>query len=180
MKEKFKIKSFIWLLLAGLILLGGGYAYIQHTVELSKADAAASVVINLSAAENQQFIKHRTYTYDWAALDKYLPNISKSQGFLGSAPKAGYARFFAFSAKEAAIGQDGFSLEITLNETQTAGAVRAVRRGGFISYTLENALPDGAFSCRADGFFGKRFCKIYTLHLKNLLGDLDVKVTAQQ
>lgn len=180
MKEKFKIKSFVWLLLAGLVLFGAGYAYVAQTVELSKADAAVSVVINLSAAENQQFITHKTYTYDWATLDKYLPNIPQKQGFLGSAPKAGYARFFAFTAKEAATGNNGFSLDLQLNQEKTAGAVRAVRRGGFISYTLENALPDGAFSCRADNFFGKRFCKIYTLHLKNLLGDLDVKVTAQQ
>ena len=180
MKKKFEIKSFIWLLLAGLVVLGVGVAYMQKTVELSKADAAASVVINLSAAENQQFITHKTYTYDWAALDKSLPNIPKSQGFLGAAPKAGYARFFAFTAKEAAIGNNGFALDLQLNQEKTAGAVRAVRRGGFISYTLESTLPDGAFSCRADGFFGRRFCKIYTLHLKNLLGDLDVKVSARQ
>ena len=180
MKEKFKIKSFVWLLLAGLVLFGAGYVYVAQTVELSKADVAAALVINLAAAENQQKIDGGAYTLSWAGLEKRLPALPAAQGFLGPLPAEGQARVLAFSPEQAHAGKDGFALELRLNEPQTAGAVRAVRRGGFISYTLENALPDGAFSCRADGFFGKRFCKIYTLHLKNLLGDLDVKVTAQQ
>lgn len=98
-KKKFELKSFSLILFIGLLLLAGLFPFYERTVEGSKAAAAVSVLLNVATAENQYFIKHKTYTYDWSALDKHLPRIPKKQGFLGAAPKAGYARFLRLPSK---------------------------------------------------------------------------------
>lgn len=159
-KKKFELKSFSLILFIGLLLLAGLFPFYERTVEGSKAAAAVSVLLNVATAENQYFIKHKTYTYDWSALDKHLPRIPKKQGFLGAAPKAGYARFFAFTVKDAATGQDGFALDLQLNKEKTAGTATAVRKGGLFDYTLEMSLPEGVFACQAEGKIAKRLCKM--------------------
>lgn len=159
-KKKFELKSFSLILFIGLLLLAGLFPFYERTVEGSKAAAAVSVLLNVATAENQYFIKHKTYTYDWSALDKHLPRIPKKQGFLGAAPKAGYARFFAFTVKDAATGQDGFALDLQLNKEKTEGTATAVRKGGLFDYTLEMSLPEGIFACQAEGKIAKRLCKM--------------------
>ena len=167
-KKKFELKSFSLILFIGLLLLAGLFPFYERTVEGSKAAAAVSVLLNVATAENQYFIKHKTYTYDWSALDKHLPRIPKKQGFLGAAPKAGYARFFAFTVKDAATGQDGFALDLQLNKEKTEGTATAVRKGGLFDYTLEMSLPEGIFACQAEGKIAKRLCNKLTVELEKL------------
>lgn len=167
-KKKFELKSFSLILFIGLLLLAGLFPFYERTVEGSKAAAAVSVLLNVATSENQYFIKNKSYTYDWAALDKYLPNIPKKQGFLGAAPKAGYARFFAFTVKDAATGQDGFALDLQLNKEKTEGTATAVRKGGLFDYTLEISLPEGVFTCQAEEKISKRLCNKLTVELEKL------------
>ena len=159
-KKKFELKSFSLILFIGLLLLAGLFPFYERTVEGSKAAAAVSVLLNVATSENQYFIKNKSYTYDWAALDKYLPSIPKKQGFLGAAPEAGQARFFAFTVKDAATGQDGFALDLQLNKEKTEGTATAVRKGGLLGYTLEMSLPEGVFTCQAEGKIAKCLCKM--------------------
>ena len=167
-KKKFELKSFSLILFIGLLLLAGLFPFYERTVEGSKAAAAVSVLLNVVTAENQYFIKHKTYTYDWSALDKHLPRIPKKQGFLGAAPEVGQARFFAFTAKDAALGKDGFALDLQLNKEKTDGTVTAVRKGGLFGYTLEMSLTEGNFACKAEGKIAKRLCHKLTAELEKL------------
>ena len=167
-KKKFELKSFSLILLVGLLILAGLFPFYERTVEGSKAAAAVSILLNVSASENQYFIKNKSYTYDWSALDKFLPNIPKKQGFLGAAPKAGYARFFALTVKDAATGQDGFALDLQLNKEKTEGTVTAVRKGGLLGYTLEMSLAEGNFACKAEGKIAKRLCNKLTAEMEKL------------
>lgn len=167
-KKKFELKSFSLILLIGLLILAGLFPFYERTVEGSKAAAAVSILLNVSASENQYFIKNKSYTYDWAALDKYLPNIPKKQGFLGAAPEVGQARFFAFTAKDAALGKDGFALDLQLNKEKTEGTVTAVRKGGLFGYTLEMSLAEGDFACKAEGKIAKYLCNKLTAELEKL------------
>ncbi|WP_428052666.1 hypothetical protein [Candidatus Avelusimicrobium stercoris] len=167
-KKKFELKSFSLILLVGLLILAGLFPFYERTVEGSKAAAAVSILLNVSASENQYFIKNKSYTYDWSALDKFLPNIPKKQGFLGAAPEVGQARFFAFTAKDAATGQDGFALDLQLNKEKTEGTVTAVRKGGLFGYTLEMSLAEGNFACKAEGKIAKRLCNKLTAELEKL------------
>ena len=167
-KKKFELKSFSLILLVGLLILAGLFPFYERTVEGSKAAAAVSILLNVSASENQYFIKNKSYTYDWAALDKFLPNIPKKQGFLGAAPDVGQARFFAFTAKDAESGQDGFALDLQLNKEKTEGTVTAVRKGGLFGYTLEMLLAEGNFACKAEGKIARRLCNKLTAELEKL------------
>lgn len=167
-KKKFELKSFSLILFIGLLLLAGLFPFYECTVEGSKAAAAVSVLLNVATAENQYFIKHKTYTYDWSALDKHLPRIPKKQGFLGAAPEAGQARFFAFTAQDTESGKDGFALDLQLNKEKTEGTATAVRKGGLFDYTLEMSLPEGLFTCQAEGKIAKRLCNKLTVELEKL------------
>ena len=167
-KKKFELKSFSLILLVGLLILAGLFPFYERTVEGSKAVAAVSVLLNVATSENQYFIKNKSYTYDWAALDKFLPNIPKKQGFLGVAPEAGQARFFAFTAKDATAGKDGFALDLQLNKEKTDGTATAVRKGGLFGYTLEMSLAEGTFACKAEGKIAKRLCNKLTAELEKL------------
>ena len=168
-KKKFELKSFSLILLVGLLVLAGLFPFYERTVEGSKAAAAVSVLLNVSTSENQYFIKNKAYTYDWTALDKYLPRIPKKQGFLGAAPEVGTPRFFAFTAQEAEAGKNGFALDLQLNKDKNDGSATAVRRGGLLAYTLEITFAEGNVSCKGEGKWSKYLCKRLTAEMQKLL-----------
>ncbi len=161
-KKKFSWKGLSILLLIVLVLAGVAAPHYVWTVERAKAGAAEAALINLSVAENLYFIHHKTYTYDWRELDRYMPQMEGMQGVFAPAGEEGEERFFSFSEKELSRARSGYSFGVELDESRTSGKIYAVRTGGILSYTLTESFPKPAFVCEAGNAAGKWFCNKFS------------------
>lgn len=168
-KKKFSWKGFSVLLGIVIVLAAAAAPHYMWTLERSRAGAAEAALVNLAAAENLYYINHKTYTADWNALERYMPEPTEGQGVFAPASEAGEERFFAFSREGLALAEDGFTFGIELGEDKTAGKVYAVRAGSWAGYTLSESFPRPVFACDPDGVLGEWFCGKFTKYVAPFL-----------
>lgn len=165
-KKKFSWKSFSVLLGIVLLLAAAAAPHYVWTLERSRAGAAEAALVNAAAAENLYFINHKTYTRDWKALERYIPETGEMQGVFAPAGEPGEERFFSFSQEALSRAEDGFSFGIEISQDGKEGKVYAVRAGGPAGYTLSEAFPQPVFACDGDGMAGKWFCGKFSKYIE--------------
>lgn len=165
-KKKFSWKSFSVLLGIVIILVAAAVPHYIWTLERSRAGAAEAALVNVAAAENLYFINHKTYTQDWKALERYIPEMGEMQGIFAPVGEPGEERFFAFSPEALVLAEDGFSFGIEVSQDGNEGKVYAVRAGGPAGYTLSEAFPQPVFACDGDGVPGRWFCGKFSKYIE--------------